>query len=58
MSELAKIQTSTTDRSARELIAVALVLLLLAAVQTTYVGKHAVTFAAILAPAPFGIIAP
>jgi hypothetical protein len=42
----------------RELIAIAVILELFAALQMLYVAKHPVTFAAILAPAAFGIIAP
>jgi hypothetical protein len=58
MSEITKIETSKSHRNTGEQIAVAAILTLLIAVQGMYVAKHSATFATILAPAAFGIIAP
>ena len=62
MPELAKIEPSQTQSKqgfgSRDQIEIATILILLASVQTLYAAKHPVTFAAILSPAAFGIIAP
>ena len=57
MTEITKIE-APGSKSSGERTGVALILALLVAVQVLYVAKHSVTFAAIVAAAPFGIVAP
>jgi hypothetical protein len=58
MTELTKIEASGFSRRLSERIAVATIVALLIVVQTVYVAKHPITFAAIVAPVAFGIIPP
>lgn len=57
MSDLMKIETSRAGRGAGLLLVPTIVILLIA-LQMTYILKYSVTFGTILASAPFGIIAP
>jgi hypothetical protein len=58
MTELAKIQTSQVSRSVSEQFAVAIIVLLLIAVQAIFIAKHTVTLNAAAAPAALGVSAP
>jgi hypothetical protein len=58
MSELAKIQTPRISRSASEQLAVAIIAVLLIAVQAIFIAKHTVTLNAAAAPAALGVTAP
>ena len=58
MSELAKTQTYQARRSASEQLALAIIVILLIAVQAMFIAKHTVTLNATAASAALGVNAP